>query len=230
MITVGVIIDAVSEYYGINPMAIRSGRRTNAVRVPRFMACYLAREMTQHSLPAIGRMIGNRDHTTILNAIRRFEEMLRTDETVQADLECVEQSLHMIARTMTAIRRQPSSDIDPLEIAQKIINSGDCILVSHDAIQALACSVMASMAGDDPQEPEEREKAPVIMDMPQVVAHLIKHVEAYIAARDARVAGIYARNIKPLAKAEAEAFMGLRAALELTKIHQTTAPKEAIHA
>ncbi len=231
MITVGVIIDAVSEHYNINPMAIRSGRRTDAVRIPRFMACYLAREMTQHSLPAIGRLIGNRDHTTILHAIRKFEEMLRTNEAVQADLECVERSLDLIARTMTTIRMTPQKDLDPLEIAQKIIKSGDCVLVSHDAIQALACSVIASSSEPEDEPDEEKPIASLQFNHGQSIDLLLRHVGAYIAARNARVAGIYAPNAKLLAAAEAEAFMALKSAFEITKIQQPTPQKqEAIHA
>lgn len=81
------IIRIVAAFYGVHVTDMLSERRTANVLRPRHIACYLAKELTLHSLPEIGRRMGGRDHTTILHAVRKIalerEQIDRTRDEIQ---------------------------------------------------------------------------------------------------------------------------------------------------
>ena len=81
------IQNAVAEYYGTRVSEMRSARRARIVTRPRHIAMYLAKRLTQRSLPEIGRKFGNRDHTTVLNGVKRIEELRKTDPQLDDDVE-----------------------------------------------------------------------------------------------------------------------------------------------
>jgi chromosomal replication initiator protein len=81
--TVRRIIDAVAAETGVGAKEIMSDRRARRIARPRFAACWLARHLTSQSLPQIGRTIG-RDHTTIMHALDRAEELRRDDPNFEA--------------------------------------------------------------------------------------------------------------------------------------------------
>ena len=76
--TPNLIIDEVCKFYGIDPDMIRSQNRRKEVVVPRQVAMYLVRELTELSLPSIGREFGGRDHSTVISSINKIEEAMRT--------------------------------------------------------------------------------------------------------------------------------------------------------
>ncbi len=86
-ITVDDIQKATSEHYGMRQADLISERRTRAVARPRQAAMWLAKQLTSRSLPDIGKRFGGRDHTTVLHAVRRIEELRATDEQLSRDLE-----------------------------------------------------------------------------------------------------------------------------------------------
>lgn len=71
----------VAEYYKIRVADLHSKRRTRSVARPRQIAMALAKSLTSHSLPEIGDAFGGRDHTTVLYACRKIDE-LRSEETI----------------------------------------------------------------------------------------------------------------------------------------------------
>ncbi|HEU0250745.1 MAG TPA: chromosomal replication initiator protein DnaA [Solirubrobacteraceae bacterium] len=71
----------VSAQYGITADELISPARGARVSLPRQLAMYLARELTDESLPSIGRAFGGRDHTTVLHALRRAKQRIATDPT-----------------------------------------------------------------------------------------------------------------------------------------------------
>lgn len=76
---------AVAKHYKIAPIDMVSSRRSREVAWPRQTAMYLAAKLTPQSLPAIGRRFGNRDHTTVIHAIKAVEHRIATDpETARA--------------------------------------------------------------------------------------------------------------------------------------------------
>ena len=54
---------------------------------------YLAKQLTKRSLPEIGRKFGGRDHTTVMHAVRKIEELINLDETIAQDVEVIERTL-----------------------------------------------------------------------------------------------------------------------------------------
>ena len=64
-----------------------SNRRTRTIVKPRQVAMYLSKVMTPRSLPEIGRRFGGRDHTTVLHAVRKIEDLSGTDNNLAQELE-----------------------------------------------------------------------------------------------------------------------------------------------
>lgn len=86
-ISVEDIQQKVAEYYSINPKEMRSKKRTRTVAFPRQVAMYASKELTQLSLPEIGSLFGGRDHTTILYACRKIDEMRKKDRDFNDEVE-----------------------------------------------------------------------------------------------------------------------------------------------
>jgi chromosomal replication initiator protein len=86
-ITVDEIQKVTAEHYGMRQSDLISERRTRSVVRPRQAAMWLAKHLTSRSLPDIGRRFGNKDHTTVLHAVRRMDELRASDATIARDLE-----------------------------------------------------------------------------------------------------------------------------------------------
>ncbi|WCR55581.1 chromosomal replication initiator protein DnaA [Bartonella clarridgeiae] len=77
----------VARHYNISRQDLLSNRRTRTVVKPRQVAMYLAKVLTPRSLPEIGRRFGGRDHTTVLHAVRKIEDLVCDDQTLAKELE-----------------------------------------------------------------------------------------------------------------------------------------------
>ncbi len=85
LITIENIQKTVCEYYKIRMAELLSKRRHRSIARPRQMAMSLCKELTQHSLPEIGDAFGGRDHTTVLHACRKIDELCETDGRLRED-------------------------------------------------------------------------------------------------------------------------------------------------
>ena len=83
----------VAEHWNIRLTDMSSARRARAVARPRQVAMYLAKQLTSRSLPEIGRRFGNRDHTTVMHAISRVTELIKTDTGFAEDVELLRRML-----------------------------------------------------------------------------------------------------------------------------------------
>lgn len=92
-ISVENIQKTVADFYKIKVADMYSKRRPANIALPRQVAMYLAKELTQKSLPEIGDLFGGRDHTTVLHAVRKVAEL----RSKQADLN---HSLHVLEQTL----------------------------------------------------------------------------------------------------------------------------------
>jgi chromosomal replication initiator protein len=81
------IVDAAAQEFGVERKLLLSNDRRRAVTDARQVAMYLARELTAHSFSEIGRGIGDRDHTTAINAVKRIKGALITDPALRASVE-----------------------------------------------------------------------------------------------------------------------------------------------
>jgi chromosomal replication initiator protein len=77
------IVDAAAQEFGVPPESLLARDRRPTVATARQVAMYLARELTEHSLPEIGRGIGGRNHTTVLHAVNRVSAALHSDAAVR---------------------------------------------------------------------------------------------------------------------------------------------------
>ncbi|MGI4730156.1 MAG: chromosomal replication initiator protein DnaA [Janthinobacterium lividum] len=81
-VTIDEIQKLVSRHFELKPLDLVSERRARAIARPRQIAMYLAKRLTTRSLPEIGRKFGGRDHSTVIHAVRRIEELRGTDRDV----------------------------------------------------------------------------------------------------------------------------------------------------
>lgn len=79
LITIENIQKVVADYYQLRVTDLLSRRRNRSIARPRQMAMFLAKELTEHSLPEIGNAFGGRDHTTVLHACRKIESLCESD-------------------------------------------------------------------------------------------------------------------------------------------------------
>lgn len=92
-VTIEEIQKKVAEHWNIRLTDMSSARRARVVARPRQVAMYLAKQLTSRSLPEIGRKFGNRDHTTVMHAVSRVEEIMACDAAFAEDVELLRRML-----------------------------------------------------------------------------------------------------------------------------------------
>ncbi|MEM8571896.1 MAG: chromosomal replication initiator protein DnaA [Pseudomonadota bacterium] len=92
-VTVDEIIRKVADHFNLRMSDLLSARRARSVARPRQIAMYLAKTLTSRSLPEIGRKFGGRDHTTVIHAVKKVEELKLTDSQIAEDLEILRRML-----------------------------------------------------------------------------------------------------------------------------------------
>jgi chromosomal replication initiator protein len=92
-ITIDEIQRKVAEHYNLRITDMHSARRARNVARPRQVAMYLAKQLTARSLPEIGRKFGGRDHTTVMHAVRKIEELMEEDAQIAQDVDIVRRAL-----------------------------------------------------------------------------------------------------------------------------------------
>ena len=92
-ITVEEIQRAVADHFDIKLSDLLSPRRARAVARPRQIAMYLSKDLTDKSLPEIGRKFGNRDHTTIMHGVKRVTQLSKDDPGIREDVEILRRRL-----------------------------------------------------------------------------------------------------------------------------------------
>lgn len=85
LVTIENIQKTVAEYYKIRVSDLHSKRRNRSITRPRQLAMALCKELTNHSLPEIGDAFGGRDHTTVIHACRKIEELREADNRTNED-------------------------------------------------------------------------------------------------------------------------------------------------
>ncbi|NLM68638.1 MAG: chromosomal replication initiator protein DnaA [Firmicutes bacterium] len=86
-ITIELIQQVVANHYGIKVSEMKAKKRTRSIAYPRQVAMYLARELTENSLPKIGEEFGGRDHTTVMHACDKIGKELQQDPSLQLTIK-----------------------------------------------------------------------------------------------------------------------------------------------
>ena len=92
-VTIDEIQKCVAEHFNIKMAEMTSNRRARVVVRPRQVAMYLAKQLTPRSLPEIGGKFGGRDHTTVMHAVRKIEELTLSDRALAEDVELLHRML-----------------------------------------------------------------------------------------------------------------------------------------
>lgn len=108
--TVVLIIRLCAEAYGLTPTDLLSVRRTADVVRPRQIAMYLSKILTLKSLPEIGRRIGDKDHTTVLHAVRKMERLVETSADVAAEVAAIREQIRIVVERRTAAPADAPAD------------------------------------------------------------------------------------------------------------------------
>ncbi len=92
-VTVDEIQKLTADHFGLKQADLLSERRTRSVARPRQVAMWLCKQHTTRSYPDIGRRFGGRDHTTVLHAVKKIEELLTSDDQIARDVEALTRKL-----------------------------------------------------------------------------------------------------------------------------------------
>lgn len=92
-VTIEEIQRRVAEYFSVRLSDLLSARRARAIARPRQVAMYLSKQLTTRSLPEIGRKFGGRDHTTVIHAVRKIDELCKEDASMEEDVDLLRRML-----------------------------------------------------------------------------------------------------------------------------------------
>ncbi|HER27667.1 MAG TPA: chromosomal replication initiator protein DnaA, partial [Rhodospirillales bacterium] len=92
-VTIEEIQKQVASHFNIRISDMHSARRARSVARPRQVAMYLAKQLTSRSLPEIGRNFGGRDHTTVMHAVKKIDELRECDSSFAEDVELLRRML-----------------------------------------------------------------------------------------------------------------------------------------
>lgn len=125
--SIGEIIQAVTKFYGTTTIEVIAGRRTTAAIRPRQVAMYLARTLTTHSTPEIGRQLGGRDHTTVIYGARIIANNRKYDAMLDRDILEIERSL----RSRHDVKALPTS-LEPPVLPSTPLPEGGGSFIQED--------------------------------------------------------------------------------------------------
>ena len=83
ILTIDDIQKAVAGFYNIKVSDLKSQRKLKTIAIPRQVAMYLCRTLTKGSFPQIGRDFGNKDHSTVMYAVKKMEKEILTNHTIK---------------------------------------------------------------------------------------------------------------------------------------------------
>jgi chromosomal replication initiator protein len=88
------IIRAVCNHFGLKPPQLKSKNNSRAIAEPRQIAMYVCKELTDLSLPQIGKDFGGKHHTTVLHSIRKIAALRKKDTSISATISKLLQSFN----------------------------------------------------------------------------------------------------------------------------------------
>lgn len=144
MITCRLITEAVCKAYNIPVRQLYSRRKDADTVLPRHMAWTLATRLTTHSYSAVGRMMGGRDHSTVMKGVEKMTSRMDCDPQLGVNYASLVDAITTIdlAGEKSARVRQRFQDIDPLEVAERILAAPfRDVLPSMEEIRALCFGV-----------------------------------------------------------------------------------------
>ncbi len=96
-VTIDHIIRTVSEAYKVSANDLKGKKRTRSIVIPRQIAMYIAREITEYSTTELGLEFGGRDHTTVMHSCQKIDEQLKLDPSLDSKLQKLIQSIRQMS-------------------------------------------------------------------------------------------------------------------------------------
>ena len=93
-ITPTLIISVVAEHFGVKPEDITSKKRNSEFVLPRQVVMYLCRELTNISQVNIGKLLGKKDHTTVIHGVKKIENDIAVNEDLRNKIEIIKKKLN----------------------------------------------------------------------------------------------------------------------------------------
>lgn len=93
-VTPTLIINVVSEHFGVKPEDISSKKRNSEFVQPRQVVMFLCRELTDTSFTNIGKLLGKKDHTTIIHGVKKIEEEIKVNEDLQNKINIIKKKIY----------------------------------------------------------------------------------------------------------------------------------------
>jgi len=87
------VLRAVASFFSLKPAQIKAKSNSRLIAVPRQIAMYICKELTNQSLPQIGRDFGGKHHTTVLHSIRKIDSLRKKDPEISAAVSTIVKSL-----------------------------------------------------------------------------------------------------------------------------------------
>lgn len=87
------IMRAVASFFSLKPAQLKAKSNARSIALPRQIAMYICKELTQQSLPQIGKDFGGKHHTTVLHSIRKIDSLRKKDPKISATVDDIVKSL-----------------------------------------------------------------------------------------------------------------------------------------
>lgn len=157
-LTIRIIVGIVADYYDLPSPAIFSARTTKDLVRARHAAIWLCDKYTTSTKTMIALYTGERNHTTVCNAIKRFPEKLETDPDLVCEVFELGQLIEKTAATLEAKRVKLKPDIDPFAVAARINASRWYeTTASLEEVRAMAATLLAQRPNSQMKEGPENE-------------------------------------------------------------------------
>lgn len=154
-VTFDMIVQAVGAVAGVSRHEIMASGRTDERAHLRYACWWLASKMMSLSLPALGRLSGDRDHTTVMHGMRRAEELRASSESFRLSTDALLGTLLSLERA--GLLRFAVS-IDPLATARRVLSAPEREAVRVSTYEIVAMSrLIVEQADGDPSEPSTEE-------------------------------------------------------------------------
>ena len=95
-ITPELILDVVSEHFSVTVQDLKGGKRDSNIVIPRQIAMYLCREMTDTPLKSIGIILGGKDHSTVSHGIKKVAEEIKLDEALNNTVDIIKKKINPV--------------------------------------------------------------------------------------------------------------------------------------
>ena len=119
------IMNVVRLHRGVTELDLKSSSRRDQLIWPRFEVCWLAHKLTNMSLPHIGRSLGGRDHTTVINAVKRVDRAIGDNPEYAAEVSELRSICEKSMMQLSRVALPPRQELSAHDVAQRILAMGN---------------------------------------------------------------------------------------------------------